>query len=93
MESNGKSIGRDGHPVNYQTELLFGRARDRTTRFFQLIPRNKIDSADFIGFVKPLHGDNEQHDKLMSNLPKQKPYFTENQQKVQIEFDLQGLPN
>jgi glucose-6-phosphate isomerase len=47
--------------------------------------------ADFIGFVKPLHGDNEQHDKLMSNLPKQKPYFTENQQKVQIEFDLQGL--
>jgi hypothetical protein len=44
-------------------------------------PRNKIDSADFIGFVKPLHGDNEQHDKLMSNLPKQKPYFTENQQK------------
>jgi glucose-6-phosphate isomerase len=25
MESNGKSVGRDGQPVNYRLELLFGR--------------------------------------------------------------------
>jgi glucose-6-phosphate isomerase len=27
MESNGKSIGRDGKPVNYQTGTIIGRAR------------------------------------------------------------------
>jgi glucose-6-phosphate isomerase len=56
-------------------ELLFGRARTNA-RFFQLIHQGtKLIPADFIGFVKPLHGDNEQHDKLMSNfLHKQKPY-------------------
>jgi glucose-6-phosphate isomerase len=60
-----------------------GEPGTNATRFFQLIHQGtKLIPADFIGFVKPLHGDNEQHDKLMSNLlPKQKPYFTENQQK------------
>jgi glucose-6-phosphate isomerase len=67
MESNGKSIGRDGHQIIKQ-ELLFGESQGlmHNTLFSINTPRNKID-ADFIGFVKPLHGDNEQHDKLMSN--------------------------
>jgi glucose-6-phosphate isomerase len=35
---------------------------------FQLIHQGtKLIPADFIGFVKPLYGDKEHHDKLMSN--------------------------
>jgi glucose-6-phosphate isomerase len=45
--------------------------------------------ADFIGFVKPLHGDNEQHDKLMSNLLNRSLTSRKIKEKVQIEFDLQ----
>jgi glucose-6-phosphate isomerase len=29
--------------------------------------RNEVIPSDFIGFVKPLYGDEEHHDKLMSN--------------------------
>jgi glucose-6-phosphate isomerase len=36
--------------------------------FFQLIHQGtKLIPSDFIGFVKPLYGDEEHHDKLMSN--------------------------
>jgi glucose-6-phosphate isomerase len=61
------SIGRDGHPVNYQTgTIIWGEPGTNATRFFQLIHQGtKLIPADFIGFVP--HGDNEQHDKLMSN--------------------------
>jgi glucose-6-phosphate isomerase len=35
---------------------------------FQLIHQGtKLIPSDFIGFVKPLYGDEEHHDKLMSN--------------------------
>jgi glucose-6-phosphate isomerase len=28
--------------------------------------RNEVNPSDFIGFVKPLYGDEEHHDKLMN---------------------------
>jgi glucose-6-phosphate isomerase len=96
MESNGKSIGRDGHPVNYQTgTIIWGEPGTNAQHaFFQLIHQGtKLIPADFIGFVKPLHGDNEQHDKLMSNFFAQTEALLHGKsaEKVQIEFDLQGL--
>jgi glucose-6-phosphate isomerase len=37
-------------------------------RLFQLIHQGtKLIPADFIGFVNPLYGDTDHHDKLMSN--------------------------
>jgi glucose-6-phosphate isomerase len=58
MESNGKSIGRDGIPIIKQ-ELLFGEPGTNAQHaFFQLIHQGtKLIPADFIGFVKPLYGD------------------------------------
>jgi glucose-6-phosphate isomerase len=55
--------------------------------------RNEVNPSDFIGFVKPLYGDEEHHDKLMSN------YFAQTEalmhgktaEEVQAEFDEQGL--
>ena len=70
MESNGKSIGRDGNPVNYQTgTIIWGEPGTNSQHaFFQLIHQGtKLIPTDFIGFVKPLYGDFNHHDKLMSN--------------------------
>ena len=70
MESNGKSVGRDGNPVNYQTgTIIWGEPGTNSQHaFFQLIHQGtKLIPTDFIGFVKPLYGDFGHHDKLMSN--------------------------
>lgn len=70
MESNGKSVDRDGNPVNYQTgTIIWGEPGTNSQHaFFQLIHQGtKLIPTDFIGFVKPLYGDNDHHDKLMSN--------------------------
>ncbi|TCK67617.1 glucose-6-phosphate isomerase [Winogradskyella wandonensis] len=70
MESNGKSVDRDGNPVNYQTgTLIWGEPGTNSQHaFFQLIHQGtKLIPADFIGFVKSLHGNKSHHDKLISN--------------------------
>lgn len=70
MESNGKSTGRDGQPVSYQTgNIIWGEPGTNSQHaFFQLIHQGtKLIPADFIGFNEPLYGDKSHHDKLMSN--------------------------
>jgi glucose-6-phosphate isomerase len=70
MESNGKSVGRDGNAVNYQTgTIIWGEPGTNSQHaFFQLIHQGtKLIPTDFIGFIKPLYGDFDHHDKLMSN--------------------------
>lgn len=70
MESNGKSTGRDGKPVTCQTgTIIWGEPGSNAQHaFFQLLHQGtKLIPADFIGFTKPLHGNKEHHDKLMSN--------------------------
>jgi glucose-6-phosphate isomerase len=70
MESNGKSVDRDGKPVAYQTgTIIWGEPGTNSQHaFFQLIHQGtKLIPTDFIGFVKPLYGDDNHHDKLMSN--------------------------
>jgi glucose-6-phosphate isomerase len=70
MESNGKRVGRDGQAVNYQTgTIVWGEPGTNAQHaFFQLIHQGtKLVPTDFIGFKKPLYGNKEHHDKLMSN--------------------------
>ena len=70
MESNGKSIGRDGKPVNYQTgTIIWGEPGTNSQHaFFQLIHQGtKLIPTDFIGFKEALYGNKDHHDKLMSN--------------------------
>ncbi len=70
MESNGKSTDRGGNKVNYQTgTIIWGEPGTNSQHaFFQLIHQGtKLIPTDFIGFVKPLYGDKDHHDKLMSN--------------------------
>lgn len=70
MESNGKSVDRNGNSVNYQTgTIIWGEPGTNSQHaFFQLIHQGtKLIPADFIGFKKSLHGDTDHHDKLMAN--------------------------
>jgi len=96
MESNGKSVGRDGKPVNYETgTIIWGEPGTNAQHaFFQLIHQGtKLIPSDFIGFVKPLYGDEDHHDKLMSNFFAQTEALMngKSQEQVQTEFDKQGL--
>ena len=70
MESNGKSIGRDGQRVAYQTgTIIWGEPGTNSQHaFFQLIHQGtKLIPTDFIGFKQSLYGNKDHHDKLMSN--------------------------
>ncbi|MDE3743107.1 glucose-6-phosphate isomerase [Maribacter polysaccharolyticus] len=70
MESNGKSVDRNGNPVNYQTgTIIWGEPGTNAQHaFFQLIHQGtKLIPADFIGFKESLHGDTDHHNKLMAN--------------------------
>lgn len=70
MESNGKSIDRNGNPVSYQTgNIIWGEPGTNSQHaFFQLIHQGtKLIPADFIGFKESLFGDKDHHDKLMAN--------------------------
>ncbi|WP_396144835.1 glucose-6-phosphate isomerase [Flavobacterium sp.] len=96
MESNGKSIGRDGKPVNYQTgTIIWGEPGTNSQHaFFQLIHQGtKLIPTDFIGYVKSLYGDNDHHDKLMSNFFAQTEALLNGKtpEQVKAEFDKQGV--
>ncbi len=70
MESNGKSVDRNGEKVNYQTgTLIWGEPGTNSQHaFFQLIHQGtKLIPADFIGFKESLHQDKDHHNKLMAN--------------------------
>ncbi len=70
MESNGKSVDRNGEKVSYQTgTIIWGEPGTNSQHaFFQLIHQGtKMIPADFIGFKYPLYGDTDHHNKLMAN--------------------------
>ncbi len=96
MESNGKSIGRDGKPVNYQTgTIIWGEPGTNSQHaFFQLIHQGtKLIPTDFIGFKESLYGNKDHHDKLMSNFFAQTEALLmgKTEAQVQAEFDKQGI--
>ena len=70
MESNGKSVKRDGSPVTGQTgEIFWGEpGTNGQHAFYQLIHQGtKLIPADFIGFVNSTHETRDQQDLLMAN--------------------------
>lgn len=70
MESNGKTMDRNGKKINYQTgNILWGATGTNAQHaFFQLIHQGtKLIPVDFIGFKKPLHGNQKHHELLMAN--------------------------
>ena len=71
MESNGKSITRDGDPVAWHTgPVIWGEpGTNGQHAFFQLLHQGtRLVPADFIGFVRSLHALGDHHAQLMANL-------------------------
>lgn len=96
MESNGKSVGRNGKPVNYQTgTIIWGEPGTNSQHaFFQLIHQGtKLIPTDFIGFVKPLYGNEDHHNKLMSNFFAQTEALLngKSESQVKAEFETQNI--
>jgi len=70
MESNGKSVRRDGSPVWGQTgEIYWGEpGTNGQHAFYQLLHQGtKLVPVDFIGFAESTHEDGQQQDLLMAN--------------------------
>jgi glucose-6-phosphate isomerase len=74
MESNGKSVGRDGDPVRWQTgPIVWGTpGTNGQHAYYQLLHQGtKLVPADLLGFARPIPELGElrsQHDLLMANL-------------------------
>jgi len=90
MESNGKSIDKDGNDINYQTgPVIWGESGTNGQHaFFQLIHQGtKLIPADFIAFANSHNPKGDHHAKLISNFIAQTEAlaFGKNRQTVEYE--------
>lgn len=70
MESNGKSVDRNGHFVEYETgPIIWGEpGTNGQHAFYQLIHQGtELIPADFIGYVKSNNEIGDHQNKLMAN--------------------------
>jgi len=91
MESNGKSVDRNGNRVNYQTgNIIWGAPGSNSQHaFMQLLHQGtKLIPADFIGFKQSLYGDTDHHEKLMANFFGQTQALAEGKTKEEVHLDL-----
>jgi glucose-6-phosphate isomerase len=71
MESNGKHITLDGHPVGCDTApICWGEpGTNGQHSFYQLLHQGtRLVPCDFIGFCMPLNPLGDQHDLLIANM-------------------------
>ena len=70
MESNGKSVDRQGQPVGVETgEIVWGQpGTNGQHAFYQLIHQGtKLVPCDFIGFARPRHDLGDHQNIFMAN--------------------------
>ncbi len=90
MESNGKSVTRDGKRVDYSTgPVIWGEpGTNGQHAFFQLIHQGTpLIPADLIGFIKTLNNDTEHHDILISNMIAQAEAFAFGKTPEEVKAD------
>ena len=71
MESNGKSVRRDGVPVELPTAPIVwgGVGTDAQHAFFQALHQGtQVVPVEFIGVIQPAHGHDAHHRVLLANL-------------------------
>jgi glucose-6-phosphate isomerase len=71
MESNGKHVTLDGHPVSHDTGPIYWGEPGTNGQhsFYQLIHQGtRLIPCDFIAFGQPLNPLGEQHDMLLANV-------------------------
>ena len=96
MESNGKSVDRNGDKIDYQTgNIIWGSTGTNIQHaFMQLIHQGtKLIPIDFIGFEKSLYGNKEHHEKLMANFYAQADALAYGKTKESVHLDLKTNGN
>ncbi|MEN8187055.1 MAG: glucose-6-phosphate isomerase [Bacteroidota bacterium] len=95
MESNGKSVDRDGNKLTYQTgNIIWGNTGTNVQHaFMQLVHQGtKLIPVDFIGFEESLYGNTDHHQKLMANFYAQAEalYAGKTAEEVHLDMKVQG---
>ncbi|MFD2586590.1 glucose-6-phosphate isomerase [Croceitalea marina] len=93
MESNGKSVDREGNEIPYQTgTIIWGEPGTNSQHaFFQLIHQGtKVIPTDFIGFKHSLHGNKDHHNKLMANFFAQTEALMNGKTKAEVVAELKS---
>ncbi|WP_196894988.1 glucose-6-phosphate isomerase [Aureivirga marina] len=91
MESNGKSIDRNGQKVDYQTgTIVWGNIGTNSQHaFMQLVHQGtKLVPIDFIGFKKSLNGDVHMHKQFLANMYGQADALCYGKSKNKVHLDL-----
>jgi glucose-6-phosphate isomerase len=96
MESNGKSIDRNGHPVNYATgPIIWGEpGTNGQHAFYQLIHQGtQLIPCDFIASAISHNPVGDHHEKLLSNFFAQTEALMNGKARDEVEEELrrQGM--
>ncbi len=91
MESNGKSVDRNGNQVEYQTgTIVWGSTGTNMQHaFMQLVHQGtKLIPSDFIGYETSLYGLTDHHQKLMANYNAQMEALAFGKSKEDVHLEL-----
>jgi glucose-6-phosphate isomerase len=93
MESNGKAIDREGHPVMYQTgPIIWGEpGTNGQHAFYQLIHQGtKLIPCDFLAPAISQNPSSDHHDKLLSNFFAQTEALMMGKTEAEVRAELSG---
>lgn len=91
MESNGKSVDRNGEKVSYGTgNIIFGSTGTNAQHsFMQHVHQGThLIPVDFIGFKNSLYGETEHHKILMANYKAQSEALQKGKTKEAVHLDM-----
>ena len=96
MESNGKSIDRNGEEVDYETgPIIWGEpGTNGQHAFYQLIHQGtKMIPCDFIAFTKASNPIGDHHEKLLANCFAQSEALMKGKSRKEVDAELGGAAN
>lgn len=91
MESNGKSVDRNGEKISYKTgNIIFGSTGSNAQHsFMQHVHQGThLIPVDFIGFKNSLYEDIVHHDILMANYKAQSQALQEGKSKEAVHLEM-----
>ena len=91
MESNGKSVGRDGTDTGWQTApVVWGAAGTNGQHaFHQLLHQgSQVHPMDFVAFIEPMGGDADMHRMLLANAIAQAEAFCAGRSSEQVRAEM-----
>ena len=93
MESNGKSVTRDGQPIAYETgPIIWGEpGTNGQHAFYQLIHQGtELIPVDFLVAAKALHPLSNHHEKLVANCFAQAEALMRGKTEAEVRDELAG---